>query len=67
MIAYVEVYNMWNQQDSTIPYSYPDYARWGLNQPRPNDTNYLEYGDYNELFRYTGKPREWGVGLKANF
>ncbi|NQU22595.1 MAG: Gfo/Idh/MocA family oxidoreductase, partial [Candidatus Nealsonbacteria bacterium] len=28
-----------------------DYARWGLNQPRPNDTNYLEYGDYNELFR----------------
>jgi hypothetical protein len=66
-VAYVEVFNLFNQQDSSVPFSYPDYVRWGLNTPRPNDATYLQYGDYNELTRYTGKPREIGVGIKVNF
>lgn len=64
---YVEIFNMFDQKDSTIPYNYPDYVRWGLNEPRPDDANYQLYGDYNELDRYVGSPREVGVGFKVNF
>jgi hypothetical protein len=66
-IFYVEVFNLFNQQDSPVPNNYPDYARWGLNVPRPDDATYLQYGDYNELTRYYGKPRELGVGMRVNF
>ena len=66
-IFYVEVFNLFNQQDSPVAGSYPDFVRWGLNVPRPNDQDYLTYGDYNELTRYYGKPREAGVGLRINF
>lgn len=66
-IVYVEVFNLFNQKDSTVPFNYPDYVRWGLNEPRPDDANFVAYGDYNELSRYVGSPRETAVGIKVNF
>ena len=66
-IFYVEVFNLFDQKDSTIPYNYPDYVRWGLNEPRPDDASFQEYGDYNELDRFVGSPREVGLGFKLNF
>ena len=67
VIAYIEVLNLFNQQDSLVPFNRPDYNRWGLNQPRPNDANFLAYGDYNELTRYVGTPRQTAMGIKVNF
>ena len=66
-VAYIEVLNLFNQQDSRIPFSYTDYVRWGMNTPRPDDADYEEYGDYNELTRYLGRPREVAVGLRVSF
>ncbi len=66
-IFYVEVTNLFNQRDSVNPGNYPDYVRWGLLLPRPNDVNYETYGNYRELTLYAGRPREVGVGFKVNF
>jgi|SaaInl7_150m_RNA_FD_contig_101_164414_length_7673_multi_12_in_0_out_0_2 hypothetical protein len=66
-IAYIEVLNLFNQQDSRIPFNYADYVRWGMNTPRPDDADYATYGDYNELTRYLGRPREVAVGLRVSF
>jgi hypothetical protein len=67
IVFYVEVFNLFNQRNSSIPYNYPDYVQWGLNLPRPDDTNYQQYGDYNELFRYIGSPRTINLGARLNF
>jgi hypothetical protein len=66
-VAYLEVMNLYNQQDSHVPSNYPDYVRWGINAPRPNDADYQAYGDYGELTRYRGNPRQVAVGIKINF
>ncbi len=66
-VFYVEFFNLFNQQDSNIPFNYTDYVQWGLNLPRPNDPDFLTYGDYNELTRYVGNSRQVNIGLRFNF
>ncbi len=67
MIFYLEVFNLFNQRDSEVPFNYGDYAQWGLNTPRPDDVNFQTYGDYNELTRYSGVPRQVNTGVRINF
>lgn len=78
MIFYVEVFNLFNQRDSEIPFNYPDYVEWGLNLPRPDDATFQQYGDYNELSRYEppanqpdartpAPPRQINMGIRLNF
>ena len=79
MIFYIEVFNLFNQRDSNIPFNYLYYAQWGLNLPTPYDPTFQQYGDYNELtpvsisgVTYTGRygasaPRQVHLGVRVNF
>ena len=66
-ILYLDVRNLFNQKDSDLPGDIEDYLKWGLDRPWPTDQDYQQYGDYNELTRYLGRPREFSVGLKLSF
>jgi hypothetical protein len=62
---YLEAFNVFNQKDSVS--SGFDYIQWGLQAPRPNDPDYLKYGDLSDRSRYYGNPREMVFGIRANF
>ena len=62
---FVEVFNLFNQQDALASGS--DYMWWGLHSPRPNDANYLKYGDFQDRTRFVGDPRTSHVGIRLRF
>ena len=64
--VFVEVFNLFNQQDAG-GVTNSDYMWWGLQQPRPDDANYLNYGDFSDRSRYIGNPRITHVGIRLNF
>ena len=35
--------------------------------PKPNDANYLTYGDFEDRSRFIGSPRESHVGIRLSF
>jgi len=62
---YAEIENVFNQKDITSASS--DFLRWGLETPRPDNEEYLLYGDSGVNSRYYGKPREMRIGIRASF
>ena len=38
-----------------------------MDKPRPNNKDYLTYGDKEEAHRYAGSPREIAIGLRVAF
>ena len=64
--SYFNVKNLYNQRDIDPR---PDVDWWtnGLSLPRPDSAKYNNFGDTNELSRYTGFPREIEVGLMVSF
>ena len=63
---FVEVFNLFNQQDAS-GVTGTDYMWWGLQQPRPNDATYLNYGDVSDRSRYIGNPRITHMGIRLSF
>jgi len=63
---FVDVRNLFNQQDRIFPPNSTDYFFWGLNDPRPDETNYVKYGDVNDR-NYANFPRRWNVGMRFNW
>ncbi len=63
--VFLEVFNLFNQKDAFA--SGTDYMWWGLQAPRPNDANYLNYGDFQDRSRYIGEPRTTHVGIRMRF
>ncbi len=62
---FAEAYNLFNQKDSGT--SGFEYVQWGLQRPRPDNSDYLKYGDPEDQSRYYGSPREVVFGLRAKF
>lgn len=62
---FVEVFNLFNQKDPLASGS--DYMWWGLQAPRPDDANYLQYGDSQDRTRYIDNPRISHVGVRFHF
>lgn len=62
---FFEAANLFNQQDDlTVGTS---WVLWGLQLPRPDDPNYLKYGDPNETTRGSRPPRQVGLGVTLKF
>jgi len=62
---FVEAFNLFNQKDAIASGS--DYMWWGLQAPRPDDANYLRYGDSQDRTRYLDSPRISYVGVRLHF
>jgi hypothetical protein len=62
---FIEVFNLFNQKDTNATGT--DYMWWGLQTPRPDDANYLRYGDFQDRTRYLGSPRQWHTGIRMSF
>ena len=63
---FVDVRNLFNQKDRTGPPNSTDYTYWGLENPRPDDTNYVKYGDVNDR-NFAAFPRRWNMGMRFNW
>ncbi len=63
---FLEVFNLFDQKDAGSVGS-TDYMWWGIIGPKPDDGNYLNYGDFQERSRFIGSPRETHVGLRLSF
>jgi hypothetical protein len=63
---FVDIRNLFNQQDRTSPPAVTDYFFYGLEDPRPDDAAYLRYGDINDR-NYAHFPRRWNVGMRINW
>jgi|TARA_B100001079_G_C16411079_1_gene516527 outer membrane receptor protein involved in Fe transport len=64
---FVQVSNLFNQRDVRGGGSVPEYIRWGLDKPRPDNAQYIEFGDFDVYSRYHGAPREIKIGLRSSF
>ena len=70
---YIEVFNLFNQQDLRNDGGFKsifgpgNYIRWGMEKPRPDNEEYLKYGDFKVYSRYYGSPREVKLGVRATF
>jgi len=60
---YLDIRNLFNQKLVTTTSS--DYIRWGLSQPRPDNEEYLQYGDYTQ-HSYAGSPRYVRMGIRLS-
>ena len=65
--AFVEIRNLFNQKDELPTTS--NYVLYGLSAFEPDDANFLKYGDYRDMTRYSlgqaesyGAPTGGGVG-----
>lgn len=63
---FVDIRNLFNQQDRTSPPAVTDYFFYGFEDPRPDDAAYLKYGDINDR-NYAHFPRRWNVGIRVNW
>ncbi|OGG44397.1 MAG: hypothetical protein A3F84_00800 [Candidatus Handelsmanbacteria bacterium RIFCSPLOWO2_12_FULL_64_10] len=61
---FVEVRNLFNARLDAGGGS--DYYTWGLQMARPNDADYLKYGDLGDR-GYFNQPRIVNLGVRANF
>ena len=61
---FIEVRNLFNTQTDTGGGT--DYARWGLQMARPDNSDYLEYGDLGDRSYYNA-PRKTNLGLRLTF
>ncbi len=62
---FLEVFNLFDQRDASS--SVEDYMWWGLLGPKPDDNNYLTYGDLSDRSRFLDRPRESHVGVRLRF
>ena len=60
---FVDIRNLFNQKLVTSTSS--DYVRWGLHRPRPDNEEFLKYGDYTQ-HSYAGSPRYVRMGLRVS-
>lgn len=58
---FVDIRNLFNQK--LIGSNSDDYIRWGLHTPRPDNEEYLKYGDFSQ-HSYSGAPRYVRMGLR---
>ncbi|MBC8216183.1 MAG: TonB-dependent receptor [Candidatus Marinimicrobia bacterium] len=70
---YIEASNLFNQKDVInsggflSAYGPGEYVRWGMESPRPDNQDYLEYGDAYANSRWYGAPREIRIGFRSSF
>ncbi len=64
---YVDVMNIFNQQDAREVNSRTEYIKYGLLTAKPNNRYFVKYGDTGELYRYFGNPRSVRVGVRVQF
>jgi hypothetical protein len=64
---FLDVRNIFNQQDRTSPANAADYTYYGNEGPRINDANYQQYGDANDRTAYAATPRLTQVGLRLTW
>ncbi len=68
---FVNVANLFNQRDlsqlSSLAFNGSDYTSMGVDRPRPDDKNYLKWGDDYQTIRYEGQPRQVEVGFRVSF
>jgi hypothetical protein len=64
-VFFLEVTNLFNDQQAAT--SGNDYARWGLQAPRPDDKDFINYGDPAERTRYFSGPRQMYLGFRVSF
>lgn len=62
--VFLDIRNLFDQQDRTSPSNSADYTYYGIEGPRVNDTNYLMYGDENDRTAYAATPRLTQVGVR---
>jgi len=60
---FVDIRNLFNQK--LVSTTSDDYIRWGLHQPRPDNEEFLEYGDFSQ-HSYAGSPRLIRMGLRLS-
>ncbi len=63
---FLEVFNLFDQKDAGSV-GRTEYMWWGIEGPKPDDANYLKYGDFQDRSRFIGSPRETHVGLRLSF
>ena len=64
---FVQVSNLFNQRDIKGGDNGAEFIRWGMSMPRPDNEQYLEFGDFNAHSRYRGAPREFKIGIRSSF
>ncbi len=62
---FMQVRNMFNQADDSS-FNTTDWVNWGLQRPRPDNSEFVRYGDLGDRSFY-GAPRKVEVGLRSNF
>jgi len=60
---FFDIRNLFNQK--LVSSTSDDYIRWGLHQPRPDNEDYLNYGDFTQ-HSYAGSPRYVRMGLRLS-
>lgn len=79
--VYLNVTNFFNQRDpaSDMFWNGPFFSRnsqgpqaelwylYGMDMPKPDDRDYVQYGDTKEYHRWAGAPREMSFGLRLGF
>ena len=66
-IIYVDIMNLFNQQDVSYLNDRNEFTKYGLYKAKPYNKNYVKYGDTDELWRYFESPRSINVGLRIIF
>ncbi|OGG53141.1 MAG: hypothetical protein A3F84_25270 [Candidatus Handelsmanbacteria bacterium RIFCSPLOWO2_12_FULL_64_10] len=64
--VFVDIRNLFNQQDRYSPTNASDWTYYGIQGPRPDDQNYQKYGDARDR-TYTPGPRQVQIGLRMNW
>lgn len=62
--VFVDIRNIFDQQDRTSPNNSADYTYYGVENPRVTDTNYQLYGDPNDRTAYAATPRLTQFGVR---
>lgn len=62
--VFMDMRNIFNQQDRTSPNNSADYTYYGVENPRVTDANYELYGDPNDRTAYAATPRLTQFGVR---
>jgi len=62
---YLEIQNLFRQKDDSS-FNTTDWSNWGLQTARPDNSDYVAYGDLNDRSFYAD-PRRWELGFRAQF
>ncbi len=66
-VLFLEVKNLFNQQDLSRFENTFDWYQWGVALPRVDSADYKTYGDPWDLVRYGGTPQQIGMGVRLSF